>query len=175
MAKSKVQKKDILNDLRDKLERARTVVFAGFDKLTVGENNELRQLLKKEQSEYVVAKKTLLQMALKEKAGLEIDSKELAGKVAAVFGYGDEVAPAKVLAGFMKTHEERLSFSGGILEGKFIGAEAVKQLSQLPGKQELYAKMVGSLNAPISGFANVLAGNLRKFVYALNAIKDSKE
>lgn len=63
---------------------------------------------------------------------------------------------------------------GGILEGKFVDAAAVKTLAKLPGKQELLAKMVGSLNAPLSGFVNVLAGNLRSFVYALNAIAKSK-
>jgi large subunit ribosomal protein L10 len=85
------------------------------------------------------------------------------------------VAPAKVLKDFQKENEEiSLEFKGGILEGKFIQPTEVAALAEVPGRQELYARLVGSLNAPVSGFVNVLAGNLRSLLYALKAIEETK-
>lgn len=176
MPKTKEQKREILRDLAAKISKAKSVVFAKFNKLTVKENQNLRNELKKEASEYYVAKKTLMDLAFKDLKLEGLNVKSFAGQIAAVFGYGDEVAPAKTVALFKKKLEdkEKIEFIGGILEGKFIGEEKIKFLASLPGRQELYAKIVGSLNAPISGFVNVLAGNLRSLVYVLKAIESKK-
>jgi large subunit ribosomal protein L10 len=104
---------------------------------------------------------------------LDTDIKSFGGGVSALFGKEDEVAPAQLIAQFAKTHEVVTLF-GGILEGKFIDAAKVKELSALPSKQQLLGQLVGTLNAPISGFVNVLAGNLRNLVGVLNNIKQSK-
>ena len=83
------------------------------------------------------------------------------------------MAPAKILEQFSKTNGA-VKIIGGVIERKFITAAEVIALAKLPSKQELLAKLVGTINAPISGFVNVLAGNLRGFVQVLNAIKDQK-
>lgn len=172
MPKTKDEKKQIVAELAEKLGRMKAAVFANYEGLTVPETEELRRSLKDEGAEYVVAKKTLLKIAMK-KAGKEIDPKTIEGNFATVFGYEDEVAPARVLAEFAKKHEA-LAIIAGILEDKFVPQEQVLALSRLPSKDELLAKVVGTINAPISGFVNALAGNLRNLVYALNAIKESK-
>lgn len=176
MAKTKEQKQEIVTVLKDKLSRAKSVVFTKFEGLTVVKNEDLRKSLRESSSEYYVAKKTLLGMAFKDYAGFS--PREFEGKVAAIFGYEDEVAPAKVVSDFRKKLSEdeknKITFLGGILEGKFISMEEVISLSQLPGREELYAKLVGSLNAPISGFVNVLAGNLKGLVNVLKAIEEKK-
>lgn len=178
MPKSKIQKQEILRDLAEKISKAKSVVFAKFNKLGVKENEELRRELKKEGSEYFVAKKTLMGLAFKDSKIDGLDVKNFDGQVAAVFGYNDEVAPAKIVSKFSKSHkgdkEEKIEFVGGILENKFIDAVSVKNLAGLPSKQELYAKIVGSINAPVSGFVNVLAGNIKKLFYALKAIEEKK-
>ncbi len=103
---------------------------------------------------------------------------EFKGKVAAIFGYSDEVAPAKIVNDFRKGLDKdsatKIEFLGGVLENKFIASEAVDNLAKLPSKQELYAKMVGSMNAPVSGFVNVLAGNIRNLVNVLKAVEEKK-
>jgi large subunit ribosomal protein L10 len=104
---------------------------------------------------------------------MDVDTKAYAGGVVSIFGTGDEVAPAQIIATFAKTHDVMTIF-GGILEGKYIDAIKVTELSKLPSKEQLYAQLVGTLNAPISGFVNVLAGNLRGLVQVLNAIKEQK-
>lgn len=174
MAKNKEQKGEILRTLKTKIGESKSIVFAKYDALTVKENEDLRKQLKAEKNEYLVAKKTLIGLALAESEIKDVDAKNLDGKVAIVFGYEDEVSPAKVVDNFRKEHEGKIDFVGGILENRFISAEEVNSLAKLPSKQEMYAKIVGSLNAPISGFVNVLAGNLRGLVTVLKAIEEKK-
>ncbi len=174
MPKNKEQKKEILRDLDEKIKKSKSIVFATFDSLGVKDNEELRSNLKKEQGEYYVSKKTLLDLAFKNSKISDLDIKNLPGKVATIFAYEDEISPAKVVFNFKKNNDGKIDFVGGILDGKFISREEVNNLATLPSKQELYAKVVGSLNAPVSGFVNVLSGNLRGLVNVLKAISDSK-
>ena len=172
MPKSKEQKKQILDNLLDKINRAKSVIFAQFDKLPVKENEDLRLKLKKEDSEYYVAKKTLFDLAFKNSKinGLEI--KDFVGQIAAIFAYGDEISPAKIVYQFKKDKEGKIEFIGGVLENKFIDKEEVLALAQLPSRHELYTKLVWSINAPVAGLVNVLAANLRNFTYVLKAISE---
>ena len=172
MAKTKQQKEQTLSVLIDSLKNAKATVFTNFQGLKVSESEELRDICRKQNITYVASKKTLLKKAL-EKAGYEIDAGSFQGGVATVFGMEDEVAPAQIIAAFAKKHNVVRIF-GGILEGKFIEASKVEMLSRLPSKQQLLGQLVGTLNAPISGLVNVLAGNLRGLVNVLNGIKDKK-
>jgi large subunit ribosomal protein L10 len=166
------QKEEALNVLQTNLKSAKATVFANFQGLKVKESEELRAICRKERIVYVASKKTLLARALKD-AGFDTDADAFSGGVAAVFAQGDEVGAAKVIADFAKTHEVVTIF-GGILEGKFIDANSVKALAKLPTRQQLLGQLVGTLNAPVSGFVNVLAGNLRGLVTVLNAVKDKQ-
>lgn len=175
MPKSKKQKKDILEAIKDKISRSKSIVFTNFDKLEVKESEELRSKLKEENSEYYVAKKTLFEKAFEKENIENLDPRKFEGRVAVVFGYEDEVAPAKIVAEFQKEHEDKVGFIAGILENKLLNAEEVSALSKLPSKRELYAKIVGSINAPVSGFVNVLAGNIRGLVNVLKAVEEKKK
>lgn len=175
MPKNKIQKQEILRNLSEKFKKSKSVVFAGFNALTVKDNEVLRDQFRKENSEYYVAKKTLMNLAFKDQIS-DLNVRTMDGKLAAVFSYEDEVAPAKIIANFRKDKEkaDKIFFLGGILENKLLSKEEMESLSQLPSKPELYAKLVGSLNAPVSGFVNVLAGNLRGLVGVLKAISEKK-
>lgn len=176
MPKTKIQKQEILRNLSEKIKKSKSIVFAGFNALGVKDNEELRNKLRQENGEYYVAKKTLIDIAFKDNGIKDLDVKGFDGRVAAVFSYEDEVASAKILGNFRKDEEkkEKLVFLGGILENKLLSKEEVESLSKLPSKQELYAKIVGSMNAPVSGFVNALAGNLRNLVYVLKAVQEKK-
>ncbi|MDD4607028.1 MAG: 50S ribosomal protein L10 [Patescibacteria group bacterium] len=173
MPKTRQQKADILQELQDRLAKIKTAVFSNYHGLSVQELEELRQELNKNQADYMVAPKTLFNLAAKENKIENVNTKELNGSLGVAFGYGDEVSTAKVLSEFKKKHE-KLNIVGGIFENQFITAEKVEALAKIPTRPELLAKVVGSLKAPISGLANVLQGNLRNLVYVLNAIKDNK-
>lgn len=173
MPKTRQEKEVAVKDLTDKVEKAKSMVFVNFKGLKVKEVEELRKTCRAENVEYLVAKKTLMKLAF-DKAGISGGNpRELDSSVATVFGYDDEVAPARIIQTFAKDHEA-LQTIGGVLEKNFVDQAKVIELSRLPSRDELLAKVVGSINAPISGFVNVLAGNLRGLVGVLNAIKESK-
>lgn len=171
MAKSRVQKEVALKKITDNIS-SKGVVFFSFGGLTVTAQEELRTKLRAESAGMTVAKRQLLLLALKEQ-GLEMNESLISGEVAVAIA-DDEVAPAKVVNEFKKQYEQ-VQFYGGLLEHRFVDATEVEQLAQLPSKTELLAKVVGSMNAPVSGFVNVMAGNLRGMVQVLNAIKEAKQ
>ena len=172
MAKTKQQKEQSLSSLADGLKVAKSAVFANFQGLKVTESEELRSECRKQGMKYIASKKTLLNRALSD-IKLDIDTRNFEGGVATIIGLEDEVAPAQVVANFAKKHELVRIF-GGILEGSFIDSAKVVELSKLPSKPELLARLVGTMNAPISGFVRVLAGNLNGLVTVLDAIKKQK-
>jgi large subunit ribosomal protein L10 len=173
MAKTRSQKELTLKELVDSLKRSKSVVFADFRNLTVGDATALRRKARKDNVGIVVAKKTLMRLAFKE-AGFEgIDPSVMEGAVLLALGYDDEVAPARVAAEFGKDHES-LKIVAGVLERKLVTAAAIKELAKLPSKSQLIAQVVGSIKAPLTGLVNVLQGNLRGLVTVIGAIKDQK-
>jgi large subunit ribosomal protein L10 len=172
MAKTRLQKEQIIQNLAKKIKNAKAVVFANFQGLSVKKQEELRDICKSQGAECTASKKTLLNNALKS-MNFETDTRDFDGGVAVISAQNDEVAPSQIVSKFAKDNEAVRIF-GGILENQLISADKVKQLSAIPSKKELLAKLVGSMNSPISGFVNVLAGNLRGLVNVLNAIKNTK-
>lgn len=158
--------------MAEKLSRIKSAVFTSVSGYTMEDANALREKGRDQGVELAVTKKTLLLRAL-EQNGFTVSKDALEGSILTTLSYDDEVSAAKLVATFAKDREG-IRIVGGILEGQIVDAAAVSQLASLPSKEELLAKVVGSLNAPVSGFVNVLAGNLRGLVYALNAIKEAK-
>lgn len=169
MPKTKLRKEQDIQTLSQKLNSAKSVVFANFFGLKVKDTDELRNKCREAGLYCAVLKKNLLSLTLKEK-GIEVP--KLEGEIVGIFGE-DEVVPAKTVFNFSKKHEA-LKVVAGVIDGQYADFAKVKALSSLPSKEELLAKLVGSINAPVSGFVNVLAGNLRNLVYVLSAIKSSK-
>lgn len=172
MAKSRQTKEQHVQELTEWLKTAKGAVLANFQGLKVKESEELRQQCRDQNVSYSASKKTLLKKILIN-AGYDVDLKNFDGGIAVVLGQEDEVSPAQIVANFAKKHE-LVKIFGGVLEGKFIDAAKVAELAKVPGRQELYARLVGSINAPVSGLVNVLAGNLRGLVNVLNAVKNAK-
>lgn len=173
MPKTREQKKAILSKLQDRVDGMKSAVFVNFFGIPVKEIDQLRNKCKDENVDYMVAKKTLLKKALSEKGYELTEEKTLDGEIGAIFAMQDEVAPAKLVSEFAKIHD-KMKIVGGVLEGKMISQMEVVALSKLPSKQELLAKLVGSISSPLSGLVNVLQGNIRGLVCALNAIKEKK-
>lgn len=173
MPKTKLQKEQTIKELSEKLGKIKTAVFADFKGLKVNESYELRSKCKEQGIDVEVVKKTLLNKSFKNAGITDTDVKKLEGGITIFLGYEDEVAPAKAVFDYAKTHEA-LKITGGIMDGKFIDKAMIESLAKLPSKQELLAKLVGSIKSPITGMVNVLAGNLRGLVNVLNAIKESK-
>lgn len=172
MPKTRDEKTQIVADLTKTFKEMKSAVFADFKGLKVKDITELRRLCQGQKISYGVAKKTLIRIAAKN-AGLDFNPDSMDGSYAMACGLEDEVAPAKMLADFAKKHET-LKILGGILEGKTVDKTAIGFLAKLPSKPELLAKLVGSLQSPISNMFNVLTGNLRGLVQVLNAYQKFK-
>lgn len=169
---TKAQKQELVKELSQKFKDSKAVVFSDYKGLPVKEMMALRRELRSQGIEMKVTKKTLIDIALRE-ASLAADVKAMAGQIAVAISSGDEVAAAKILAKASKGNEN-LKITGGILGEKTISKEEVLALSKLPSKEELLGQLVGTINAPVSGFVNVLAGNIRGLVQVLKAVSETK-
>ena len=169
MPLTKQEKQTILSDLREKMDKQKSLVFADFTGLKVKDLSSLRKKMKDKECELKVAKKTLISLLLKEKK-LEGDVKKMKGEILLGFGYKDEVMPFKVIYDFAKD-KENLKILAGFIGQNLYAKEKALEIAQLPSGQELMSKLVYVIKSPLSGFHNVLQGNLRKLVYILSKIE----
>lgn len=170
---SKIEsKKKLVEEIKEKISESQGIVLVDYRGLNVEEDTELRNQFRKAGVEYKVYKNTMMRFAFKD-LGLEDFNKYLVGPSAIAYSK-DPVAPAKITNEFAKKHKN-LEIKAGVVDGKVIDINGVKSLADLPSKEVLVAKVLGGLNGPISGFVNVLQGNMRNLVYALNAIAEQKQ
>lgn len=173
MPKSRAQKAGIVEEIAARFRGMKAAAFSEVSGLTMEDADKLRAKAALANVEVFIAKKTLLAMAAKE-AGIEgLSANTLSGSILTAVGMSDEVSAAKLLKELMK-EKESIKLVAGVLDGRMMSKEEVTQLASLPSKQELLQKLVGTLNAPVSGFVNVLAGNLRGLVTVLGAINEKK-
>ena len=171
---NKESKQQVVTELHDKLVRAKAVFLADFRGLNVEKATQLRNELRKCDIEYKVVKNTLLELASRDtdKSGM---SEHFAGPTAIALSYTDPVAAAKVLSKFAKEQNAVFKLKGGVLTGKTMSVTDIQALAELPSKEVLIAKMLGSMQAPSSNFVRVLAAVPGGFVRVLNAIREKKE
>jgi large subunit ribosomal protein L10 len=166
------EKEQLVDELAEKIKNSASGVLVGYEGLTVEQDTKMRAELRKAGVFYSVKKNSIISRALK-KAGLEGFDSYLKGATAIAVS-DDLIAPAKVLEKYAEDID-KFTIKAGFVEGKPSTAEEVKALAKLPSKEVLIAKFVGGMNAPISSFVNVLNGNLRGLVVALNAIAEKKK
>ncbi|MHB1653548.1 MAG: 50S ribosomal protein L10 [Desulfitobacteriaceae bacterium] len=162
----------VIAEIREKFERSAGVVLADYRGLTVAQVTKLRAQLRQAGVEYRVLKNTLVKRAASE-VGVEGLDPYLEGPTALAFS-ADPVAPAKVLMEFAKGNKN-FQIKAGVLEGKVVGPDGVKALADLPPREVLLAQVLRGIQAPLSGMVNVLQGPIRKFGYALEALRNAQE
>jgi large subunit ribosomal protein L10 len=166
------EKKQIVEELKDKLNQVKAAIFTDYRGLNVEEITELRKQLREAGIEYKVVKNTLTRIAAKD-INMDFLEEYLTGPTAIAFSFEDPVTPAKILSKFANSHKA-LDIKAGLVEGKLIDVEGIKALADLPSREVLIAKVIGGMQAPISGLVGVLNGPMRGLVYALKAIQDKK-
>jgi len=169
-------KKGVVKEIEEKLKKAKCIIFVENKGLKVEETNELRTKLREiGDNDYKVYKNRLVKVALKDihLPEEEVD-KYLSGPNCISFAYGDPTGAAKILAEFAKTHD-RILIKGGILEGKSLTPAKVQQIAQLPSKEVLISKMMGSLNTPATNIVGCISAVMRNLVYAIEAVRKKKE
>ena len=171
MERSKKEK--VISDLHGKLGRASAVILTDYKGLTVAEISGLRDLLAAEKIEYQVVKNTLMRLAC-EKTGVSVLEPLLKGTCAIAIAFEDPVTPARIIKKFCKGNE-KLKVKAGSLGNRLINPDQIMALADLPPREELLSKMLGTLNAVPTGLVTVLSGVPRAFVGVLAAIQRRKE
>jgi large subunit ribosomal protein L10 len=176
VAKTRTQKEQAVEQLTQDLGILKLAVLTDYRGLTVAEVEELRAALRSEGISYKVTKNSLLAIATKNTETLKgIDTSIFKGPIALALSATDEVAPARVVFQYAKTHDA-LDIVGAITaEGNVLSPAEVKALATLPTKEQLLAQVVGTIAAPLSGLVGVMGGNVRGIVTVLNAIQQKKE
>jgi len=158
-----------IGQIKGRFDKMTSAVFVEFKGMTVEEVSKLRGEFRKSGVDYRVVKNTLVKQALKDKPWSKAVGKALTGMTGVAFSYEDPSAAAKVVKAFRKDNE-KLKVKAGLIEGQLIdGASVESQLAQMPGKNELRATLLATLQAPLSKFVALLQAPSQNFVYLLSA------
>lgn len=169
---TKAFKNEKIEKFKKSFENAKVAVVTDYRGYTVEEITELRRNLQKQDCDYTVTKNTLCKIAAKG-TNFEAIENVLKGPSAIAFGFGDEVAAAKVVSKFIKDNKKG-EILGAILDGNVLSADEAKKLANLPSKEELYAKILGSINSPASGLVYSINGVMSALVRAIDAVAKTK-
>lgn len=176
MPKTKAEKAAVAASVSERLRRMTGAVVADCSRVSTKELEPFRRDARAQDCEYLVVKKTLFRRAA-DAAGVAVDDALLDGSIGVLFGFSDPVSPAALVKKFVKDHE-LVQLRGGLLREDggvrtLVAAEVVR-LGGMPSRQELRAKLVGTIANPVRGFVSVLQGSIRNIVYVLSAVQKAK-
>ncbi|MBI2201177.1 MAG: 50S ribosomal protein L10 [Armatimonadetes bacterium] len=167
------EKENQVQSIRDRLKVVAAAILTDFRGLNVGEIARLRGKLRDAGVEYKVVKNTLFERAA-QSLGISGLEPYLQGPTAVAFSREDPIAPAKILAEYIR-QMKKLALKGGLVEGRVMTADQIKALADLPSKNQLLSMVLGNLKSPMAGVAGVLVALQRNLVYALDQIQKQKE
>ncbi|HBG0724277.1 TPA: 50S ribosomal protein L10 [Clostridioides difficile] len=154
-------KSEVVSEIVEKLQKSSAAVVVDYKGLTVEEVTELRKQMREAGVDYKVYKNTLVRRAAKEVGIEQFNDELLVGTNAIAFGYDDPVAPARILKGFMDSHP-KMKLKMGIVEGAFYDESKIVEMANIPLREVLIAKLLGSLKAPVSNFAYLIDAIAKK-------------
>ena len=169
---TKAFKTEKIDAIKSKIEKAQVAVITEYQGLTVEDITKLRREIQKTGGDYMVTKNTLAKIAVK---GTEYEAlaEKMTGPIALAFGFEDPVSPAKAVVKFIK-ESKKGAIVGAVLEGKLMTEAETRALAELPSKEELYAKMLGSINSPASGIVGSINAVMAQLTRAMAAVRDQK-
>lgn len=167
----KSEKEQLITELNEKFARAKTAIVAEFSKLDVATVTRLRKKFRDSGVDYKVLKNTLAKRAAKG-TSLEVISEDFRGPVALAIGYGDVVAPAKILQEFIKDLET-IKVRSAVVEGKKVDAKGVQALAKMPGLPELRAQILGMLTQPAGKLVRTIAAPGSQLARVIQAHADA--
>ena len=169
------QKTEIINDLTQKFQNSSGIYFTRYSGMNVVKVTELRRKFRENEVSYLVSKNTLTKIAANN-AGYENKLNDLLnGQIGIAYVSGDSAAPARVIRNFEKENKDTtLEVIGLVFEGEIFSAEKYKELANLPNRDELLAKFVGTINQPMSKLVGTLNGALSKLMGVLHSLKKNK-
>lgn len=167
MAVTRKKKEEVLAELNELFKDAKSISFGQYAGMSVKEVSNMRNEMRENGVKFKVAKRTLFKIAAKEN-GIELPDDIMEGTVGAAFSYNDAVSGPKLLKATSKKIEV-VKLLGGIMDGKVLSVDQMRELADLPNRDELLAKFVGMMQGPLRGFHGLLNGGLGSFARALQA------
>lgn len=169
-----LEKKQVaVEEFAEKIKASVAGVVVDYKGINVADDTRLRRELREAGIEYAVVKNSILRRAC-DKADFSGLNANFVGTTAIAISKEDPVAAARILSKFSEASKDKLKIKAGFVEGRVLDKAEVDALAKLPSREELVAKVLYGLNAPISGFANVLNANLRGLAIVINAIAEKK-
>ncbi|HOA04292.1 MAG TPA: 50S ribosomal protein L10 [Candidatus Fermentibacter daniensis] len=175
MSITRQQKEQILDDLSRDLKGSGSIVLADFSGIDVAKITGLRRELRSSGVKFMVVKNTILRKVFDDIGAGGESVVSLAKGPTAVAWADDEIQAVKALKNFSRGNDGKPSIKGGFVSGRSYSATEMLALAELPSRDELLARLLGSMNAPLQGFVNVTGGLLRGFLNAVNAVKEKQE
>ena len=169
---TKAFKQDKVSQIKENIDKAQVAIVTEYKGYSVEEITNLRRALQKEDGDYMVTKNTLAKLAVKD-TPYEVLTETFKGPIAIAFGFGDQVAPAKVLSKFIKDAKKG-EIIAAALDGKLLSADEAKALATIPSKEEIYAKMLGCVNSPATGIVGSINAVMASLTRAVAAVRDQK-
>ncbi|MBF4695857.1 50S ribosomal protein L10 [Fusibacter ferrireducens] len=160
MSQNLENKKIVVEEIKEKFSSAKSAVLVDYRGLTVEESTELRSKFRAAGVDYKVYKNNLVKLAIKDTA-FEPLSQDLTGPNAIAFGIEDAVVPAKIVKEFAKAHKN-LELKSGVVDGSYCNLEQIIQIADLPSKEVLIGRFLGSVKAPVSNFAYFLSNLIKE-------------
>ena len=170
----KEEKAEQVEEIAERLKKAKVAVLTDYRGLTVSQLQDLRTRLRGGDVEYRVVKNTLARRAA-EAAGVPALQSELKGPVAIAFGYDDLGLPARLINEFVRATRLKLEVVGGLVEGRVFSPAQVKQLADLPSRESLIAQLLGTLQSPVGQLVGIMQTPVQQLVGVLNAYKEKVE
>ena len=161
MSKAVEMKQTVVQEIAEKFKSAASVVVVDYRGLTVAQVTELRKQLREAGVEFKVYKNTLVRRAAQEVGISEFNDELLVGTNAIAFGYDDPIAPARVIKDFMEAHP-KMKLKMGVVEGEFYNEAQIVEFANIPPREVLLAKLLGSLKAPMSNFVYLLDAMIKE-------------
>lgn len=165
-------KKEVVAEITQKIKASGSVVFVDYNGLTVAEVSKLRNKCREAGCEYKVYKNTLVRKALNDLGYNQFDN-DLNGPTAIAFG-GNETAAAKVMVEAAKDYDKKVTLKSAFVDNSYVDKNGIKELASMPSKEQLLAKLLGSLQAPVANLAGILSNIVASLPRALNAVAEKK-
>ncbi len=172
MSANQDKKKLIVEEIKEKIEKAKSIVFIDYRGLNVNNDMKLRREFRKNNCEYKVYKNRLVLRALND-LGITGFEERLQNTLSVAFSYNDETDAARVAKNALADNPT-IAIKFGIVDKKFVDEDGIKALAELPSREVLIAKLLGQLNAPAQQLCSVLSATSRNLVYALDAIANKQ-
>lgn len=169
---NRTEKEQIVQELAERLKETQATFLADYRGINVEQVTNLRRELTQAGVEYRVVKNNLLKLAAQDTPAADLQQ-YCAGPTAIALSGDDPVAPAKILSKYAK-EIEAFELKAGVLDGKLLSVAEIGALADLPSREELLARMLSTMNAPVSNFVGTMAAIPRSLVQVLNAIGESK-